>query len=437
MRGIVLANRAHALAGRIRPLPRPPRLELALRGQRSLVSDGETVRRGQPLTDPPETSVPVLAPLAGRVTLGNDRLIITTAAEQPPPRATRPAGPRELVARLRECGVVGLGGAAFPLHRKIAAVAGRPLRLLIVNAVECDPHLASDAALLQSTPEELGAAIATLASMLAPERLVVAVEPVHEAIARRRLARAGAEIDVVPGRYPAGAETLLMARHLDTPLDPGERPTGRGALCVNIATAHAAYLAIRYGLPCTARLVTITGCGARDGVYRAAFGTPLGALVPDTERALIGGSMMGRRPPSDEPAVVDAACNGIHVGDLRRPASPCIRCAACIEVCPADLSPERLLHHIEAKDLETACCAGLDACLRCRACDVVCPSGIELAATFGSAQGEVARRRRAAGRAARAEQRWQRRQRRLAAADADIEDRQARRRRLAARRRRS
>lgn len=432
MRGLALRAEAHHLAARIRPLPRPAELSFDISGQTPVIADGEVVGRGQPLTRVPREAVPLLAPLAGRVVLAGSKLRIITAGRQPAAAVGRPAHRNEVLARLRACAVVGLGGGAFPLHAKIGALQGRRLRLMIVNAVECDPHLASDAALMRSTSGELGLAIETLAAWLEPERLVIAVKPREREIAARWRGVGGAEIDVVPPLYPAGAETVLMARHLDAPLGPGERPTERGALCMNIATLHAAYLAIRFAQPCTTRLVTVTGYGRGDGVYRVPFGTPLGALVPGGD-VLIGGSMMGRAPSRAALPAVDPTCNGLHVPPRRSAPSPCIRCSACLDVCPAGLAPERVLREIETCDLEGAAAARLDACIGCRACDVVCPSGIPLASRFAAAQSALARRRSAEERATRALARWQRRERRLAASNAD--DRDARRRRLAARRR--
>ena len=355
------------------------------------------------------------------------------------------APPRQLRQRLRDAGVVGLGGAVFPTDHKVAGPG--PIHTLILNGAECEPYIACDEMLMREQPGRLLEGAELLRRAVGAERVIIAIEDQMDRVATA-LHGAGApagarapEIVRVPAIYPEGGERQLVQTLTGREVPEGGTPRDLGLLVQNVATAVAARDAIIDGRPLIERIVTVTGNGVRDPRNVVALiGTPVGDLIEaaggyteDVARLVVGGPMMGFPLPNDmEPVTKATNCLlALSADDVRptQPEMPCIRCGDCAVACPAQLLPQTLLFHARAGQWDETEALGVNACIECGCCDFVCPSHIPLAGWFRHAKGEVRARLRERAVAAAARERFEAREARLAREKQEKAERQARRKR--------
>lgn len=458
--GLTLDGRRHNRDLAIEPGPLPRTLILPLHQHvgepaEPVVSLGETVLRGQ-LVARAENYVcaPIHASTSGTVVAIEDRpvphpsglsapcIVIESDGEDrvAPPLpaiddpATTPA--RILRARVREAGIVGLGGAAFPTAIKLNPPADAPPDTLIANAVECDTHITCDDRLLRERPERVLDGVAIVADMLGVSRVRVAVEedkPEAARSLRSALAASGladtrgqdwAVVDV-PKRYPAGSERQLIHNLTGRRVPRDGLPKDVGVITSNVGTFAAIHRAVRHGEPLTQRVVTVTG----DGVHRPAnvearIGTPMAELIDHcggyregVYQLVMGGSLMGTALLSDTVPLIKASnCLLAATPSELPPAAPplpCIRCGACADVCPESLAPQQIYWHTRARDYERADDWGAFDCIECGACAWVCPSHIPLVQYFRHAKGAIAQKEQEKARAELARRRHEFRQERL------------------------
>ena len=406
--------KAYTDPGPVRAIPDADTLNLPLAGRFACVADGAWVDADETVALPTRPdALPLHAPLAGAVHLAGDLLVLTpTGAESSPPAPARPADTIEFLALLRDMGVAGLGGAGFPTHLKL-----RPgLDMLIVNAVECEPGVSADQAVLESRTDELIAALDRLVDLIGPAEAVIAVDG-HNVRAKDLLAsRAGAfRLADAPAAYPAGSERQLVAALTGNPLAPGERPAARRIALINLSTLAAIADAFD-GRPMSHRVVTVHGDACSDpGNFRIAFGTPIAHIAnvlggDDVTAIRTGGSLTGSLAAPG--AVVGPGTLAVEL--LRhtpaREAVPCIRCGVCAPVCPEQLNPQRLLESLPSPNGDTTDSRnpGLDACLLCGACTAVCPSAIPLNDLFRAGRAALRAERAANAAADRARERFER-----------------------------
>ncbi|HET7203034.1 MAG TPA: electron transport complex subunit RsxC [Steroidobacteraceae bacterium] len=454
--GLVLdAHKRQAADGVIVELGAPTHVVLALdQGSgtllESVVAVGDLVAVGTVIARPADVYGAVLhAPVSGRVTAVEtcDAASATGACrcieiENDGRDAVEPAGwrgdafalePPDLVGRLGEAGIAGLGGAAFPTATKLQAARERAARQLLLNGAECEPWICCDDALMRADASDVVLGARLLMRALEATSCVVVIEddkPAAVAALRQAIEVARARdvvVEVVPAVYPQGAERQLVTAVTGLEVPSGGLPADVGVTCQNVATAAAAARWARSGEPCVSRVVTITGSGvARPMNVRARLGTPLSTLIDaaggyrgEPLRLIAGGNMTGRALASDDVGLAKAI-NCVLVAtraDLQPRLDafeqPCIRCGDCATVCPPRLLPQQIHRAVRAGADEAAVQLGVWDCIDCGCCDYVCPSQIPLALRFREARARLRERAAATARAAAARERFESHERRL------------------------
>lgn len=315
----------------------------------------------------------------------------------------RNSDPAELRQQLRMSGVVGLGGAVFPSDIKLRP-GNRKIDTLILNGAECEPYITCDDMLMRERAAEIVQGAEMLRFMLEAGEVLIGIEdnkPQAIAAIRQAVAESGFSFEVVavPTIYPGGSAKQLIRVLTGLEVPSGKLPTDIGVQCFNVATAYSAYRALAHGEPVLSRIVTITGNVRRAQNFEVLLGTPvrdlvaLGEALPDTDRYLMGGPMMGLPLSSTDIPLVKASNCIIAASDRlfppAPPALPCIRCMRCAEACPADLQPMDLFWFSQSKEFDKAQQFSLFDCIECGACSYVCPSHIPLVQYFQFAKSEI------------------------------------------------
>ena len=321
----------------------------------------------------------------------------------------RAATPMQTRDYLRDAGVVGLGGAVFPTYLKLNAGKQGKLDTLVLNGAECEPFITCDDVLMRERADAILRGAAIMREMLAAGEVLIGIEDnkpeaiaAMEAAARSANSAAGdpcIRVVAVPTRYPAGGAKQLIRVLTGIEVPHGERSTDYGVQCFNVGTAYAIHEAIELGRPLISRIVTVAGNVRRARNYEVLFGTPMHDLIalcdplPDSDRVIMGGPMMGLLMPGDEVPVVKAT-NCILVGSKALfppppPEMPCIRCGECAKVCPADLQPFEMYWFSRAKIFGKAQEYKLFDCIECGCCAYVCPSHIPLVDYYRFAKSEI------------------------------------------------
>ncbi len=305
---------------------------------------------------------------------------------------------------LRDAGIVGLGGAVFPSHLKLNPGQRGHLDTLVINGAECEPFITCDDVLMRERADEIVKGAQMMREILDARLVLIGIEDnkpgAIEAMRRSVESSEGlVQIVAIPTRYPAGGAKQLIRVLTGIEVPHGERSVDYGVQCFNVATALAIYQAIVLGRPLISRIVTVAGNVQRPRNFEALIGTPMDVLValcdalPDTDRLIMGGPMMGLPMPGDEVPVVKAT-NCILVGSKALfppapPEMPCIRCGDCAKACPADLQPFELYWFSRAKQFGRAQEYKLFDCIECGCCAYVCPSHIPLVDYYRFAKSEI------------------------------------------------
>ncbi len=351
------------------------------------------------------------------------------------------ADPAVLREKIRESGIVGLGGAVFPTGFKVIEASERNIHTVILNGSECEPYISCDEMLMREQPGSIVLGARILQKAVGAARTVIAIEDqmgaVHTALsdAVSRSGATGIDVVKVDTIYPEGGEKQLIKVLTGLEVPSGGRPTDLGLLCQNVATATAIARAVSEGKPLIERIVTVTGNGVRKPRnLLAQVGTPISNLVDlcggytqDAARLVLGGPMMGYGLSSDANPVIKAA-NCILVlsaDDIRapQPEMPCIRCGECARVCPAMLLPQSLDWSVRNGLWDDARELGLADCIECGCCDFVCPSHIPLVEWFRYGKSELKNRAMEQDRAETARLRYENREERLARIERERKER--------------
>ena len=377
-----------------------------------LVQVGDRVLRGQKIGDGEGLCVPVHSSVSGTVIAveprphTNGRMVNAVVIENDFKDEVGPAnpisGPLEeveidvILHNIREAGIVGMGGAAFPGNVKALSAMGN-VDTLIANACECEPYITADDSLLRTQPERVLEGMMIMKRILNPKRLVLAVEDnkakAIEIIRSMQKDYTDIELAVLPTRYPQGAEKQLIQALTGREVEPGKLPVSVGCAVFNVSTYAAIYRAVREGIPLTKRIVTISGEAiAQPQNFYVRIGTSFhdlievaGGLNDKTERVISGGPMMGFAQ-SDLSVPVVKATNSILclLKDLNGAADNpvCIRCGKCVDACPMRLQPLYLYRFQKAENLKELERLNLMDCIECGSCAFTCPGKLPLVERF-------------------------------------------------------
>lgn len=316
-----------------------------------------------------------------------------------------PWSPEEIIDKVKKAGVVGLGGASFPTHVKLAPPKDKKAECVILNGTECEPYLTSDDRIMQERPEEILLGGVIMMKALGVDRCYVGIEEnkpaAIAAMTEAAVAYPQVEIVTLKKRYPQGGEKQLIDSVIRRQVPSGALPIDTGAVVQNVGTALAVYEAVQKNRPLIDNVITVTGaCMPVQHNYKVRIGTPMskilevaGGLPADAAKVISGGPMMGRAVANLDAATVKA--NGAILvltekETRRRPESACIRCSKCASACPMGLEPWLLNKLSRAggrfDELEQE---RVFDCIECGCCSFTCPAGIPLLDMIRPAKAEV------------------------------------------------
>jgi len=298
----------------------------------------------------------------------------------------------ELIEKVRQAGVVGMGGAAFPAHVKMSPPPEKPIHTLLFNGVECEPYLTSDHRMMLEESERVLQGVALLQYVYGAERVVIGIEankPDAIALLEKQCADAPVEILPLQVKYPQGAEKQLIFAATGREVPSGGLPMDVGVAVHNVSTAAAVTDAVMLGRPLIERVCTVTGPAIKEPKnLRIRIGMPLshlvevcGGLVEDPGKIILGGPMMGFTQVGFDVPVIRGSSGLLLLREediANSPEGPCIRCARCVQACPMNLMPTTIAAYAR-RDLveETEEYCAMD-CIECGSCSYVCPASIPL-----------------------------------------------------------
>lgn len=369
-----------------------------------LVKEGDHVRVGQKIADSDSTiSAPIHASISGTVAEISTKLTPTgeevqsvTIESDGKDKWVKTKGLRlekssrgDILAKVRECGIVGLGGAAFPTQVKLNPPKEKKIDTVIINGAECEPYITADHRLMLEEGEKILKGVKIIAGVLGVKRTVVAIEDNKQDALEKIRKLSGEEIEVVSlrTRYPQGDERHLIKAVMGREIPPGGLPFDVGVVVQNVGTAKAIHDAVYDGIPLVERVVTVTGDVRKPKNLLVRIGTPFSHLIDECggprgviRKVISGGPMMGIAQSRDVPVIKGTNCILIFNEGrvVEEEEMSCIRCGRCIEACPMGLMPITLVMLVRNRKFDACSDYNIMSCDECGCCAYVCPSKIPL-----------------------------------------------------------
>ncbi|MDP3296316.1 MAG: electron transport complex subunit RsxC [Thermodesulfovibrionia bacterium] len=370
------------------------------------VNLGDEVKRGQLIGSPSGfVSAPVHASISGKVTAiaeflhPSGRMISSVVIESDGKDESisfkenvdyMSLGVEEIKAIIKDAGIVGLGGAAFPTNVKLSPPKEKPIDTVILNGAECEPYLTADHRLMVEHPREIVGGLEIIMKTLGVNKGYIgieenkpdALEKMREVVSKE----SNIEIRSLEVKYPQGAEKMLIKAIKGREVPSRGLPMDVGVVVQNVGTALAIYEAVKYGKPLIERVVTVTGKGIKEpknlmvriGTLISDVVGQCGGLVDGAVKVIVGGPMMGFAQWSLDVPVVKGTSGILVLTEDEYVSSeeyfPCIRCGNCIDVCPMGLNPSMLSILSEKGRYEETKEYNLFDCFECGSCAFVCPA---------------------------------------------------------------
>ncbi|MBF0340210.1 MAG: electron transport complex subunit RsxC, partial [Magnetococcales bacterium] len=294
---------------------------------------------------------------------------------------------------VRDAGVVGLGGAVYPTHVKLAPPRGKPVGVMLINGVECEPYITNDTRIMEERPTEVIEGAQLMMRAIECTGCLICIEA-NKPGAIQTMRQAIKELPnfrvvVLPVRYPQGAKNQLIEAITHKQVPSGGRSTDTGATVQNVATAAAVRDAVVLGRPLIRRIVTVSGRGVmRPANLDVPIGTPFqdlidhcGGLKPGVRQVIMNGPMMGTAVSDLESPVVKstAALLALMPEEVNdSPEQPCIRCGSCLDVCPVELTPCEIIWRVKNDMVDDLPEVHIKDCIECGSCAYACPANIPL-----------------------------------------------------------
>ncbi|MBQ8853909.1 MAG: electron transport complex subunit RsxC [Alistipes sp.] len=302
--------------------------------------------------------------------------------------------PKAIIEKIKDAGIVGMGGATFPTHVKLSIPEGKRAEILIINGVECEPYLTSDYRTMLERGEQLIVGTRILMRAIGVTNAVIGIEANKPDAVKHLQAIVGAatniKVQMLKTQYPQGGEKQLIAAVTSRQVPaPPALPIDVGAVVCNASTAVAVYEAVQKNKPLIERVVTVTGAAVPNPKnLLTRFGTPVealiakcGGLAEGDVKVINGGPMMGRAL-SNIAMPVMKGCSGITImvgsATVRGVESACIKCAKCVEACPMGLEPYLLSKQARKKAWDAMEANDITSCIECGCCQFTCPANIPL-----------------------------------------------------------
>ena len=298
----------------------------------------------------------------------------------------------DMVKILKDCALVGLGGSSFPTYIKFQTE--KPINLILINGIECEPYITADHRLMLEYPYRIMDAIKYTMQAFNCKHAKICIKSKYKDIKEvyqqviKEYEGSGIELCLVGNYYPQGWEVEMIKSATGIQLNPGELPSNRGIINFNVSTMVGLYKAIRYNMPVIKRDITVTGDGIKHPKnFRVRVGTPIRDLIPicggykdpDKEKIfIIGGPMMGASVPSDDCIITKTVTSIIILNKTEYKESPCIRCGSCVLSCPVHLEPMQIMNAVKTLDKERIKKLNPLKCIECGLCDYTCTSKIQV-----------------------------------------------------------
>ncbi len=301
--------------------------------------------------------------------------------------------PGELLAAIRQGGIVGLGGAGFPTYAKLQPPAEPAVDTLLLNGAECEPYITSDDRQMRESAAEIVEGARILLKILGICQCLIGIEAnkpeaiaaMSQAAEAASTAEAAISVRTLQVKYPQGAEKQLILALTGRKVPAGALPSSVGVVVQNVSTAKAVQDVVAYGKPLLEKVVTISGKGiARPANLRVKIGTKiqdivtyLGGVGPDLAKVVIGGPMMGFAVSSLDIPVTKTTSAVLFLTEEEidtQPHSQCIRCGWCLEACPMGLEPKEIGLYVEAGRPQDTTPFGVFDCFECGSCAFICPA---------------------------------------------------------------